>query len=78
MNPSLSDHYRSAAAQNLVQLGDFDTQASLSAAVARLEDDDLPILEDELEFFGRTGFVGILMSEMLSALRHRETSRIAA
>ena len=78
MPTSPSVHYRSAAAQKLGEDGDFATEASLGAAVRELDDDELPLLEDELEFFAETGFVGILMSEVLSGLGHREVSRIAA
>jgi hypothetical protein len=78
METSPSANYRSVAAQQLVQLGDCATQASLGSVVGRLPDDALPLLEDELEFFVLTGFVGILMSEVLSEFLHCEAIRLAA
>lgn len=59
---------RSAAAWRLLQPGTTRSAAAIRSAVVRLSDDALSILDEELEFFVETGFVGRVMSTLLSEL----------
>lgn len=68
---------RSAAALRLVENGDSATQDNLDSAVGCLSDASLSSLEDELDFFAQTGFVGNEISQLLSGL-HRVAARLVA
>ena len=59
-------YFRSAAAWRLAQFGDAATSATLTSAAGKLSAASLATLEDELEFFTETGFVGPQISELLA------------
>jgi len=71
-------YFRSAAAWRLAQFGDAATYATLTSAVGKLSAASLAILEEELEFFTETGFVGPQISELLATSMRRSGIPIAA
>lgn len=77
MDTFSSPSFRSVAAWQMLQPGDAASQTALTLAVERLNDASLSGLEDELELFVQTGFVGILMSSLLPDL-HVEAAPLAA
>ena len=64
-----SGRFRSVSAWQLDETGTASTSEALMSAVCDMSDAALQNLEDELEFCGQTGLVGLQMSRLLALLR---------
>jgi len=70
---SITFHRRqSAPSQLLNQDGTANSYCIQKLAVQKLSGEELLALEDDLEFFDRTGLVGIYMSRILEVLEQNK------